>query len=129
MGNYPVLPAKVLETGEELHKLLDANKEKLIGKHCLQKFDGVLPFLPKVGLEIYSIAGRTKLLIFRYSQLPRPCRSKSIRTRTWQLVCITRTQRSSPTITTNLKSPQRLGNSGCLVGGNLTMTSNPCLTL
>lgn len=61
MGDYPVLPAKVLETGEELHKVLDANKERLIGKHCLQKFDGVLPFLPKVGLDIYSIAWRSEL--------------------------------------------------------------------
>ncbi|KAL8823360.1 MAG: hypothetical protein Q9191_005925 [Dirinaria sp. TL-2023a] len=48
MGDYPVLPAKVLETGEELHKVLDQNKEKLLGKNCIEKFDAVLPFLPKI---------------------------------------------------------------------------------
>ena len=51
MGDYPVLPAKDLKTGEELRKVLDDNKEKLIGKKCLQKFDGVLPFLPKVSTD------------------------------------------------------------------------------
>ena len=51
MGDYPVLPAKDLKTGEELRKVLDDNKEKLIGKNCLQKFDGVLPFLPKVSTD------------------------------------------------------------------------------
>ena len=43
-----MLPAKVLKTGEELHKILDENKEGLIGVNVLKKFDGVLPFLPKV---------------------------------------------------------------------------------
>ena len=48
MGDYPVLPAKVLETGEELHKVIDENKEQLLGKNSIEKFGGVLPFLPKV---------------------------------------------------------------------------------
>ena len=55
MGDYPVLPAQALRTGEELHKVLNANKEQLIGKQCLAKFDGVLPFLPKVGLDAHRI--------------------------------------------------------------------------
>lgn len=48
MGDYPVLPAKDLKTGEELHKLVDENKEQLLGKTCIEKFGGVVPFLPKV---------------------------------------------------------------------------------
>ena len=48
MGDYPVLPAKVLKTREELHKIVDENKEQLLGKNCIQKFGGVVPFLPKI---------------------------------------------------------------------------------
>lgn len=48
MGDYPVLPAKVLKTGEELHKIVDENKEQLLGKQCMDKFGGVIPFLPKI---------------------------------------------------------------------------------
>ena len=48
MGDYPVLPAKSLETGEELHKVVDENKEQLLGKNCIEKFGGVVPFLPKI---------------------------------------------------------------------------------
>ncbi|KAL9013496.1 MAG: hypothetical protein Q9173_001816 [Seirophora scorigena] len=48
MGDYPVLPAKDLKTGEELHKLVDENKEQLLGKTCMEKFGGVVPFLPKI---------------------------------------------------------------------------------
>lgn len=48
MGDYPELPAKVLETGEDLHKAIDDNKEQLLGKSCVQKYGAALPFLPKV---------------------------------------------------------------------------------
>ncbi|KAL6720185.1 hypothetical protein ACLMJK_002106 [Lecanora helva] len=48
MGDYPVLPAKVLSTGEELHKIVDENKEQLLGENCIAKFGGVVPFLPKI---------------------------------------------------------------------------------
>lgn len=48
MGDYPVQPAKILKTGEELHKVIDDNKEALLGKNCMEKFGGVLPFLPKI---------------------------------------------------------------------------------
>lgn len=48
MGDYPVLPAKSLETGEELHSIIDKNKEKLLGQRCIEKFGGVLPYLPKI---------------------------------------------------------------------------------
>lgn len=48
MGDYPVLPAKSLKTGEELHKIVDENKEQLLGKNCTDKFGGVVPFLPKI---------------------------------------------------------------------------------
>ena len=48
MGDYPVLPAKSLKTGEELHKIVDDNKEQLLGKKSIEKFGGVVPFLPKI---------------------------------------------------------------------------------
>ena len=48
MGDYPALPAKSLKTGEDLHKIVDENKEQLLGKKCMEKFGGVVPFLPKI---------------------------------------------------------------------------------
>ena len=48
MGDYPVQPAKSLKTGEELQKIVDADKEGLLGKNVMTKFGGVVPFLPKV---------------------------------------------------------------------------------
>ncbi len=48
MGDYPVLPARVLKTGEELHKAVDDDKENLLGENCIKKFGGVVPFLPKI---------------------------------------------------------------------------------
>ncbi|KAL8897612.1 MAG: hypothetical protein Q9207_007128 [Kuettlingeria erythrocarpa] len=48
MGDYPVLPAKELKTGKELHQIVDENKEQLLGRNGIDKFDGVLPFLPKI---------------------------------------------------------------------------------
>ncbi|KAL8729242.1 MAG: hypothetical protein Q9166_004863 [cf. Caloplaca sp. 2 TL-2023] len=48
MGDYPVLPAKGLKSGEELHKIVDENKEQLLGKNSIEKFGGVVPFLPKI---------------------------------------------------------------------------------
>lgn len=48
MGDYPVQPAKSLKTGEELHQIVDEDKEGLLGKNIMEKFGGVLPFLPKI---------------------------------------------------------------------------------
>ena len=48
MGDYPVQPAKSLKTGEDLHKIVDEDKERLLGKNVMGKFGGVLPFLPKI---------------------------------------------------------------------------------
>ncbi|KAL9605589.1 MAG: hypothetical protein Q9179_001206 [Wetmoreana sp. 5 TL-2023] len=48
MGDYPILPAKDLKTGTELHQIIDENKEQLLGKNSIDKFDGVVPFLPKI---------------------------------------------------------------------------------
>ena len=48
MGDYPVLPAKSLKSGEELQKIVDENKEQLLGRNCVEKFGGVMPFLPKI---------------------------------------------------------------------------------
>lgn len=48
MGTYPTLPSYVLETGEDLQKVLDSNKY-LIGDNVLQKFGhSNIPYLPKV---------------------------------------------------------------------------------
>ena len=48
MGDYPVLPAKSLKTKEELHSIVDKNKEELLGKKCVEHWGGVLPYIPKV---------------------------------------------------------------------------------
>jgi hypothetical protein len=48
MGTYPKLPSYVLSIGETLKDVLNAHKEKLIGKTVLKKFAADLPFLPKV---------------------------------------------------------------------------------
>jgi len=48
MGTYPDLPSYVLETGENLQDVLNANREKLIGKSVLARFGADLPFLPKI---------------------------------------------------------------------------------
>ena len=48
MGDYPILPAKVLKTGEELRKVVDDNTELLLGRQSISKFGKQVPFLPKV---------------------------------------------------------------------------------
>ena len=48
MGDYPVVPAKLLKTGEELHKAVNDGKENLLGQRCIEKSSGVVPFLPKI---------------------------------------------------------------------------------
>lgn len=48
MGTYPELPSYVLETGENLQDVLNANKEELVGQQVLSKFGADLPFLPKI---------------------------------------------------------------------------------
>ncbi|MCJ1479515.1 hypothetical protein MMC13_008201 [Lambiella insularis] len=48
MGDYPVLSATDLKTGEELHSIIDKNKELLLGKRCIEQFGGALPYLPKI---------------------------------------------------------------------------------
>lgn len=48
MGTYPSNPAFVLESGEELQKVLNANSEALIGKPVIEKFGTDLPFIPKI---------------------------------------------------------------------------------
>lgn len=48
MGTYPVIPSRVLSTGENLQDVINANAEKLVGRRVLDKFGTDLPFLPKV---------------------------------------------------------------------------------
>jgi mannose-6-phosphate isomerase len=48
MSTYPKLQSYVLSTGETFQDVLNAHKEKLIGKTVLKKFETDLPFLPKV---------------------------------------------------------------------------------
>ncbi|KAF1810063.1 phosphomannose isomerase type I [Eremomyces bilateralis CBS 781.70] len=48
MGTYPTTPSYVLSSGENLQDLLNANKEKLIGKTVLEKYGADLPFLSKI---------------------------------------------------------------------------------
>jgi mannose-6-phosphate isomerase len=49
MGTYPELPSYVLETGEDLQKVLDRHPNELVGKATAEKFNHTkLPYLPKV---------------------------------------------------------------------------------
>lgn len=50
MGTYPEgdLPSRVLQTGELLQDVINANADALIGPAVLKKFGANLPFLPKV---------------------------------------------------------------------------------
>lgn len=49
MGTYPDLPSYVLETGEDLQKVIDKHATELFGKNTIQKFGHTnLPYLPKV---------------------------------------------------------------------------------
>ncbi|KAI4612716.1 uncharacterized protein J4E87_010116 [Alternaria ethzedia] len=49
MGTYPELPSYVLETGEDLQKVLDRHPDELVGKTTAEKFNHTkLPYLPKV---------------------------------------------------------------------------------
>ncbi|KAK8124125.1 phosphomannose isomerase type I [Apiospora kogelbergensis] len=47
-GDYPDFPARELETGELLADVLAKNKEQLLGKKVVERFDAQLPFLPKI---------------------------------------------------------------------------------
>jgi mannose-6-phosphate isomerase len=66
MGDYPALPAKSLNTGEELHTIIDQNKDRLLGKKCIEKFGVALPFLPKVcHVPIRSISGNRRRIKYQ----------------------------------------------------------------
>ncbi|KAI0381205.1 mannose-6-phosphate isomerase [Hypomontagnella monticulosa] len=47
-GDYPDFPARKLDTGELLSEVLQQNKEQLLGKKVIEKFDSQLPYLPKI---------------------------------------------------------------------------------
>ncbi len=57
-----MLPAKDLKTGDELHKIKHERKETLLDKKVTAEFDGVLPFLPKVGDDhVWAADSKRKL--------------------------------------------------------------------
>ncbi|KAI1098136.1 mannose-6-phosphate isomerase [Jackrogersella minutella] len=47
-GDYPDFPARELDTGELLAEVLQRNKEQLLGRKVIDKFDSQLPYLPKI---------------------------------------------------------------------------------
>ncbi|KAI0409314.1 RmlC-like cupin domain-containing protein [Xylaria palmicola] len=47
-GDYPDYPARKLETGEPLADLLRRDRERLLGKKVIERFDAQLPYLPKI---------------------------------------------------------------------------------
>ncbi|KAK7931037.1 phosphomannose isomerase type I [Apiospora marii] len=71
-GDYPDFPARQLETGEELKEVLAQNKEQLLGKKVVDKFDAQLPFLPK----ILSIAKALPLQIHPNKELSEKLHAK-----------------------------------------------------
>jgi mannose-6-phosphate isomerase len=84
MGTYPTTPSYVLSTKEKLQDVLNANKEKPIGKTVLRKFGANLPFLPKVLLPLTGILLDFHLLTAhcpRFSLWPKPFLSRIPRQR------------------------------------------------
>ncbi|KAI1338136.1 mannose-6-phosphate isomerase [Xylariaceae sp. FL0016] len=47
-GDYPDFPGRKLDTGEPLADVLQKNKQQLLGKKVNDRFDGQLPYLPKI---------------------------------------------------------------------------------
>ncbi|KAI0593217.1 RmlC-like cupin domain-containing protein [Biscogniauxia sp. FL1348] len=47
-GDYNDFPGRKLDTGELLSDVLARNKEELLGKKVIERFDAQLPFLPKI---------------------------------------------------------------------------------
>ncbi|XXH01026.1 hypothetical protein Hte_007377 [Hypoxylon texense] len=47
-GDYPDFPARKLDSGELLADVLQRNKEQLLGKKVIERFDSQLPYLPKI---------------------------------------------------------------------------------
>ncbi|KAI2627615.1 mannose-6-phosphate isomerase [Hypoxylon sp. NC1633] len=66
-GDYPDFPARKLDTGELLADVLQQNKEKLLGKKVIEKFESQLPYLPK----ILSIAKALPLQLHPNKELAR----------------------------------------------------------
>ncbi|KAI1631192.1 RmlC-like cupin domain-containing protein [Biscogniauxia mediterranea] len=47
-GDYNDFPARKLDSGELLSEVLARNKERLLGKKVIERFDAQLPYLPKI---------------------------------------------------------------------------------
>ncbi|KIK63482.1 hypothetical protein GYMLUDRAFT_57671 [Collybiopsis luxurians FD-317 M1] len=47
-GDYPDYPARRLSDGQLLKDVLEADKERLLGKKVIEELDGQLPYLPKI---------------------------------------------------------------------------------
>ncbi|KAK6855177.1 Phosphomannose isomerase type I [Apiospora arundinis] len=71
-GDYPDFPARELETGALLADMLAQNKEQLLGKKVIDRFDAQLPFLPK----ILSIAKALPLQIHPNKELSEKLHAK-----------------------------------------------------
>lgn len=127
MGTYPTLPSYVLSTREPLRDVLNANKEKLIGKTALDKFGADLPFLPKVLPNTSSLWDNHVLTVHllhplhgQSSSSPNPSR---------QRYCCTLTPENPREIlgtqTTNPRSEWRSQPLSFLLASNRPTTSRP----
>ena len=101
MGTYPELPSYVLETGENLQDVINANTIELYGKTVFGKFGKDLPFLPKV----LSIAKALPLQLHPVRLYASPSAWKisadDTRTKLLHLNCMKEIQRSSQIRTTS----------------------------
>lgn len=105
MGTYPTTPSYVLSSGELLQDVLNANKEKLIGKTVLDKFGADLPFLPKVSSPFKPPPVRMLIQSSqRFFQWRKPFLSRSTQTKTSPPASTRKTPRSTVTRTTSRKS-------------------------
>ncbi|KAK5625458.1 hypothetical protein RRF57_001174 [Xylaria bambusicola] len=71
-GDYPDFPGRKLDSGELLADVLQRDKYRLLGKKVITRFDGQLPYLPK----ILSIAKALPLQIHPNKELATQLREK-----------------------------------------------------
>jgi mannose-6-phosphate isomerase len=75
-GDYPNIPAPKLGNGELLREVLNANKEQLLGKRFIGKFDIQLPYILITGINYLRYITRGTLN--HWHQFPDPTHWKAL---------------------------------------------------
>ena len=126
MGDYSILPAKVLRTGQELHQLIDENKEKFLGRNVMEIFDAQLPYLPKVSTSTTKVRLQRRWFAARFYQSRRIFPSRFIRIKIFRFDCMPRTLINSQMTVMSPRLPLRLVHSRYSPGSSQIKISRPC---